>query len=174
MNPQMEIPRPLETLIIKLDVRIQLLLGRLKILLIILPALEHGFGAEIREVGVVDLCVPQTGVVQDLQFRLVAPGEIGEVFVVGGVDAREVGFVGAVAEVVPRGGGQGEFDVFVFFNGQDGLEELEFGEEGRCARVREFARGDGDLVGDGFFVHEGFDIWVSSISISIIEAGEKG
>lgn len=121
MNTQMEILRPLKAIIIKFDIPIKLLIRRLEILGIILPALQHGFGTEIRQVGIIDLAISEAIVVQNLQLGLIGFGQIGKVLIVVGIHAFEVGFVGSVAEMVPGRAGEGEFDVFPLVLGEDAL-----------------------------------------------------
>lgn len=53
------------------------------------------------EVGIVDLCVAEAGIVEDLELDLVGLGDVGEVIVVVDVGVVDVGFLGTVAEVVP-------------------------------------------------------------------------
>lgn len=53
------------------------------------------------KVGVVDLGVAQTGLVQDVELGLVSLGEVGKVLVVAAVDVGGVGLALLVAEVIP-------------------------------------------------------------------------
>lgn len=97
----MEVGRACKARIVEFHVGVELLVGGLEILWIVFPALKHGVGAEVGEVGIVDLAVAQAVIVEDFELRLVGFGYVGEVFVVVCVDAFGVRFIGPVAEVVP-------------------------------------------------------------------------
>lgn len=100
----MEILWSLQAHVIELEVSVELLICRLEVLWIILPAFEHCFRAEVGEIRIVDLSITESSIVEDFQFGLVGFGDVGKVVVVIGVGVVQVGFLRPITEVVPRSG----------------------------------------------------------------------
>lgn len=100
----MEILWSLQAHVIELEVGVELLICRLEVLRIILPAFEHCFRTEVGEVRIIDLSITESSIVEDFQFGLVGFGDVGKVVVVIGVSVVQVGFLRPITEVVPGSG----------------------------------------------------------------------
>jgi hypothetical protein len=72
--------------VVEVDVFLEESVGRVGVLGVLLPALKHGFGAEIGEVGVVELDVAEAVVVENLELGLICFGDVGKVRVVVCID----------------------------------------------------------------------------------------
>ena len=82
MNAEMHVRRALKTLVVKPDVCIEHLICSLFVLLIRSPTLQHILRAEVRQVRIINLDVPDALCVQNLQLLLVCFRNILEVFLI--------------------------------------------------------------------------------------------
>ena len=134
---------------------------------------QPGLTSQIR---IVHLDIPHPSLVQQPQLHLIRLGHILEIFIVVFVDSGGVRAGGGVPEVVPRGAGEGEFDierlggvvllglgVGVIGGGvgerrgrlQDRFQKEVFRQQRRPARMRDLGGSEADLVGDVFLLDEG-------------------
>lgn len=118
----------------------------------------HGTVAKLTsKVGVIELNVAAASIVQDLELILVGLGNIGEVLVVGSIDLLGVGLALLVTQVVPVGGGQGEFHILDLLRGYEAGQVLELVDIG-AADVLDLARADHGLTGLVTGLKEGSNI----------------
>ena len=158
MNAKVHIRWAFETLVVELDVCIEHLICCFVVLLVRSPALQHILRAEVCQIGVIDLNVPNALRVQDLKLLLVCLRHVFEVFLVGCVHLLGVATSVQVAEVVPAGGDQGDLDVLPFALGEQALHQIDLVLVARLSRMADLVNADSNVVRDLFGFHERLDI----------------
>jgi hypothetical protein len=158
VDTQVHILRALEALVVELDIGVEHLVGCLVVLLVRSPALQHVLGAEVRQVRVVDLDVPDALRVQDLELLLVCLCYIRKVFLVVRVHLLGEATAVQVAEVVPARGDQGDLDVLPFALGEEALHQIDFVLVTRLSGMADLVDANSDVVGNLLGLHEGLDV----------------
>lgn len=121
-------------------------------------AISGARNSRTSKVGVVDLNVPDPSSVQNLQLLLVSLCDVGKVLLVTGIDIARESPSGTVAEVVPRGGNEGELDVLPLALGHVLLHDLDLVGVTAVTRVANLAHTDSDGVGDVLGLQERLDV----------------
>jgi hypothetical protein len=158
VNTEMHVGRALKALVVELDVRIEHLVGRLVVFLVGGPAFQHVLRAEVGQVGVVDLDVPDALPVENPQLLLVGLCDVLKVLFVVRIHLLGKASSVQVPEVVPARRDDGDFDVLPFAFWQLALHEVDFALVAGLASVADLPNTDCDMVGDFFGFHERLDI----------------
>jgi hypothetical protein len=114
-----------ETVIVQLDVCVEEVIDGADVILVLLPALAEGLGAEVGHARVIELNVAQASLVQRIQLRLVHLGNSLEVLGIIGVRLRCVSLTLLVAHMEPRGSDHSQLDVAPFLFGGRVLDQLQ-------------------------------------------------
>lgn len=145
-------------IIVEIDILLEQFIGRVGVLRVLLPALQHGFGAEICEIWVVKLDVAEAVVVENLKLCLICFGNVGKVFIIGRVYIAWVRLTLLVAKVVPIWCRKRQLEIPDLVLGHKALEEIKLVRI--CAAlVLDLARTDDGLPWLIARFREGGDVW---------------
>lgn len=142
-------------IVVKLDVGIESVVGIVLVAAVILPTIKHLLGAKVRQVGVVVLDIADSGLVQNVQLRLIRFGNVGKVLLVAAVHVGGVRLSLPVAQMVPVGCGERELDLAPALLGHERLEVFDLVDVARLARVLDLADANDRLAGHVVRLEEG-------------------
>ena len=158
MDAEMHVGRALEALVVEFDIGVKHLIRRLVVLLVSFPARQHVLRAKVGQVGVVNLDVPDSLRVENLELFLIRLGNVLEILLVICIHLLRVGRTVHVTKVVPGWRDEGNLDVLPFAFWKQALHQIDLSLVARLSRVSDLVDTDSDVIGHFLCFHERFDV----------------